>query len=262
MTEIFSGAALLGALGFSLRWNWWRPAKKGIPVLMYHKIGDPPRGSQQKSLWVSTVQFEWQMKILRDKGYQSVTFYDVRENKLPSKPVLITFDDGYLNQKMNAAPILERYGMKGIFYAVANAIGRDNFWHDPAKEARQPMMTAEDLKELRRLGHEIGSHAMTHSRMDALPFETARQELVESKKRLGELLGVEVVSFAFPYGKGEDAPELVEAARQAGYGWILGIHSGIWDTKDGARPLPRIFVRGDDAKLDFYLQLSRGRSRV
>ena len=59
-----------------------------------------------------------------------------------------------------------------------------------------------------------------------------------------------------------DAKRIFEAARQAGYGWILGIHSGIWDTKDGARPLPRIFVRGDDAKLDFYLQLSRGRSRV
>lgn len=258
----FSTLGILGALGISLRWNWWRPAKSGIPVLMYHKIGDPPRGSLQRSLWVSNRRFAWQMKKLRDWGYESVTFSDIKRGYIASKPVIITFDDGYENQTMNALPILQEFKMKAVFYIVAEAIGRDNFWHDPAKETRIPMMSVKDLKGLVAAGMEIGSHAMTHSKMNAIPFERAREELFASKKFLEELLNVPMLSFAFPYGLGEDVPDLVRAVHEAGYEWVLGVHAGIWHPAQSYAPLPRIFVRGDDAKFDFCLQITRGRSRL
>lgn len=255
-------AASLAVLGFSLRWNWWRLPKKGIPVIMYHKIGIPPVDSKQKYLWVSQERFDWQLATLKAKGFECVTFADIKKGKLPAKPVMLTFDDGYLNNRTEALPILQKHGMRGVFYIVTEAIGRDNFWHNPDSEIRIPMMGESDLRVLLDAGQEIGSHTLTHTRMTTLSPEKAREELAASKKKLETMLGVPMLSFAFPYGNGEDNADLVKAAHDTGYEWVIGIHSGIWDGKDAYNPLPRIFAKGGEAKLDFHLQLSRGRSRL
>jgi hypothetical protein len=81
--------------GLSARWNWWRPASSGLPVLMYHKVGDPPAGSQLKKLWVSTKQFRRQMNYLKARGYQTLTFKDItellaRREAVPPNAVVIT----------------------------------------------------------------------------------------------------------------------------------------------------------------------------
>lgn len=256
--------ALLALLAFSLRWNWWRFPKKGIPVLMYHKVGPAPRESRQKSQWVSPERFDWQMAYLKKKGYEAVTFMDLKANRpLPAKAVIITFDDGYLNQHEYAYPILKKYGFKAVFYVVREGVGKENFWHDPRQEPRIPMMNLEQIKDLMSSGMEIGSHTMTHQRLASLPREAARREISESKQSLEKLLGEAVVSFAFPYGNGEDAPDIVEEVFKAGYAWVLGIHAGVFNPDGNTRrPLPRVFIRGDDTRLDFILHLRAGRSRV
>ncbi len=263
IAEILGLAGVLAAAGFSARWNWWRPTKVGIPVLMYHKIGHPPKESRQKSLWITPEVFDWQLNCLKARGYQTVTFADLRNKRLPAKPVILTFDDGYLNAYTDALPVLKRNGMRGVFYIVSGAIGRDNFWHDPEKEHRIPMMSLENIKAMMAAGMEMGSHALTHRRLAAMSLEEAEKEIVESKKSLEKVLNTEMLSFAFPYGNGEDVAELVDMSFKAGYGWVLGIHGGIWSANGAkAEPMPRIFVRGDDTKFDFYLQLRSGRSRL
>ncbi|MBI4669707.1 MAG: polysaccharide deacetylase family protein, partial [Elusimicrobia bacterium] len=141
LTTAAAAAAGLGVLGASTRWNWWRLPKKGIPVLLYHRIGNPPAGSCQKSLWVNTKRFDWQMGYLQDYGYTSVNFHDLAQGRLPMKPVIITFDDGYLNQYTGAYPVLKRRGMTGVFYIVADAVGKENSWHDTEEEPRQMLMS-------------------------------------------------------------------------------------------------------------------------
>ncbi|MBI4368701.1 MAG: polysaccharide deacetylase family protein [Elusimicrobia bacterium] len=262
LVSVFGGLLGIAALGGSLRFNWWRPAKEGIPVLMYHKIGIPEPQSRQKPLWVNPERFNWQMEFLKNQGYMSITFADLASGKLPSKPVLITFDDGYLNQYTDAFPIMQRHGMKGVYYLVADAIGKDNYWHDPKQEPRVALMGLDEIREMRRLGHEFGSHALSHRRLAALPFQEARHEIEGSKKKLEDLLGERMVSFAFPYGNGEDVPELVKTSFDAGYGWVIGIHAGIWDPKKEKSVIKRAYIRGDDWKIDFSLQLRSGRSRV
>src|SRR5882762_1132066 len=93
-------AAAAGAL--SARFNWWRPKVSGIPTLMYHKIGDYPRGSQLKKLWVTATDFRRQMLYLKSHGYTALHFSNWRDAEagkisMPAKPVLVTFDDGYAN---------------------------------------------------------------------------------------------------------------------------------------------------------------------
>src|SRR5439155_11354355 len=101
-TLLTPGVATLIGGALSARWNWWRPAKEGIPILMYHKVGDPPAGSKLKKLWVSPDKFRNQAAALSAGGYHSITFKDLynfwdKSMPLPPKPVLITFDDGYVN---------------------------------------------------------------------------------------------------------------------------------------------------------------------
>src|SRR5262245_29700480 len=91
-------AAALAAAGASARWNWWRRSVPGVPILMYHKIGDPPAGSRLKKLWVSNGMFRRQMSYLSNEGFHPITFKDIyafwdKGVPLPPKPVVITFDD-------------------------------------------------------------------------------------------------------------------------------------------------------------------------
>lgn len=67
--EMGAVAGGLAVLGVSARWNWWRLPQTGLPVLMYHKVGDPPEGSRLKKLWVSVEEFRWQMDYLKRHGY-------------------------------------------------------------------------------------------------------------------------------------------------------------------------------------------------
>ena len=71
---------LVVGAGLSARWNWWLPAVRGgMPVLMYHKIGDYPPGSELQKLWVTTSDFRKQLQYLKDNGYVAIDFCDWRD---------------------------------------------------------------------------------------------------------------------------------------------------------------------------------------
>jgi hypothetical protein len=149
---IIGVVAVLAVLGLSARWNWWRPCKRGIPILMYHKIGDPPEGSKMPNLWVSTTTFRKQLDYLKKRGYTPILFKDLYafwdgKKQLPEKPILLTFDDGYQNNYTAAAPILKEFGYPATLYVVVQTVGWDNAWHNPESEVRLKMVTWDQLKE-------------------------------------------------------------------------------------------------------------------
>lgn len=265
-------ALALGAVaaGASARWNWWRPTVTGgMPTLMYHKVGDPPPGSQLKKLWVSAADFRRQLVYLRDHGYTAIDFKDWADAEkgvkpLPSKPVLITFDDGYMNNYELAYPILREFGMKGCIFLVYETMEKHNGWHNPASEAWLKMLTWAQIKEMQDSGViEFGSHTMRHRNLDAIPLEDAKWELEESKKRLEDKLGREMTGFAYPYGAGAYNPKVRALARAAGYRFDFSVKQGIsalpWDREKEA--IRRLLIRGDDNMYDFHLNLTRGRAR-
>ncbi len=269
---MIAAATVMGAaaVGVSCRWNWWRgKVIGGIPALMYHKIGAPPPGSQLKKLWVTTPEFRLQMQYLKSHGYTTIDFAQMRAIELgqspkPEHPVLVTFDDGYANNYTEAYPILKELGLKGCIFLVYETIDSHNSWHNPASESWISMLTWAQAREMQDSGViEMGSHTMRHRNLPTIPLEEARWELTESKRRLEDKLGKEMIGFAYPYGAGAYAPEVRRAARQAGYRYDFGIKQGIspfpWDPESG--PLKRLFIRGDDFMLDFHLNMTRGRAR-
>ena len=260
-------AAAAGVL--SARWNWWRPKVRGLPALMYHKVGSRPPGARPAKLWVSAADFRRQMDYLQRRGYTSLLFCELREAELgrramPEKPVLITFDDGYANNHEVAFPILREYGMKGNIFLVFETVGRHNAWHDPGSEPWLRMLAWEAADEMQRSGLvEFGSHTMRHQNLARAPLDEVRWELCESKKRLEDKLGRQMLGFAYPYGAGAFVPEVRRLAREAGYRYDFSIRQGIspwpWDPESG--PLQRLLIRGDDCMADFHLNVTRGRAR-
>jgi len=267
MVEIFGAATALVFLGVSARWTWWRRSTPGLPILMYHKVGTPPVGSRLRKLWVSTDRFREQMGWLKRHGYhpltlrQAISYQDSKE-PLPEKSVVLTFDDGYENNFTHAFPILQEFGFSAVLFLVVNAVGGENFWHDPKNETRLPMVSWDQVKTLHQAGWEIASHTLSHPRLQRLTSPEIRRELFESRRLIADGVGETPVSFAHPYGNGADDPVVAEALRACGYRAACSVHRGKADLTSDPLNLRRIFVRGDDNLWDFSLGLSRGCSRL
>ncbi|MFA6092962.1 MAG: polysaccharide deacetylase family protein [Elusimicrobiota bacterium] len=269
MIGVFPWAAAAAAAAVSARWNWWRPLSKGLPVLMYHKIGDAPQGSKLAKLWVSGAMFRRQMEYLRRHGYTTLLFsqmHDILQGRAPSpeKPALVTFDDGYANNYELAFPILRDLGLKGNIFLVHDTLDHHNAWHDPGREPWLRMARWEHVREMIDSGvMDFGSHTMGHPNLASLPIEQVRWQLRESKKRLEEKLGRPFHFFAYPYGAGAFVPEVRKEALEAGYLYDFSIRQGTapWPWNPELGPIKRLFIRGDDTRFDFHLQMTRGKSR-
>lgn len=265
--SVLWGAAALTAGAASARWNWWRTSAGGLPILMYHKIGVPPAGSRLKKLWVSPRQFRSQMSYLAEHGYKTITFVDLKKildggQPMARNTVIITFDDGYQNNYTQAFPVMKEFGFLGVVFLVVQTVGWENTWHDPASEIRIPMLTWTQVEEMQKAGFEVGSHTMTHSNLETLEWKQATEQITKSRRVLGEFVGQEPVSFAYPYGAGEDNPQLQKIVKDAGYAFAAGIHQGKADPQNKPFCLKRLFVRGDDTLFDFHLNMTRGKAHL
>lgn len=263
-------AAAVGliALWFSWRYAWWRPALsyRYPRVLMYHMISEPLPGARFNGLRVSPGHFERQLRWLREHGWRSLTVSELIEagDSVPEKSFAITFDDGYADNLSRALPLLERYDCRATLYLVVERFGRD--WssarkahHDEGELMREPKLSDDQVRHLLDSGRiELGSHSLTHANFLRLDPAAARAELVGSKQALQQRFGVEVNSFAYPFGLYR--PEQVALVGEAGYRSAVTTEEGI--DAPGARDrlqLRRIKISGKDNMLAFRLRLRGGR---
>jgi len=257
-------------LWFSLRYAWWRPAVDAAwpRILMYHMIAEPRAGARFNGLRVSPAMFERQLCWLQQHGWQSFTVSELiaSADHLPEKSFAITFDDGYADNLLTALPLLQKYQCKATLYLVVDRFERD--WsvarkahHDSGELKREAKLSDTQVQTLLDSGcFELGSHGMTHANFLQLESTAAQQELTESKRLLAQRFGVEVNSFAWPFGLYR--PDQVALAAQAGYQSAVTTHEGI-ESPATWQPLQlkRIKISGKDNWLAFRLRLRHGRKK-
>lgn len=178
-------------------------ARPQVPVLCYHHIvNNKPKNDYE----VTAGNFKQQMKALADSGYHTILpeqyfNYLAYGTPLPSKPVMLTYDDTDEEQFSIAKAEMDKYGFKGVYFIMTISIGRPRY------------MTKEQIKQLADEGHVIGSHTWRHDRVDRLKdwntieYRGKKTEvnewdfqLTNTKKQLEEITGKPVEYFAYPFG--------------------------------------------------------------
>ena len=167
-----------------------------VPIFCYHHIRDWEKSDSEddRAYIVSPDDLEAQLKWLKDEGYQSVTSEQMYEyvangKALPEKPIMLSFDDNVDNQFTNALPLLRKYGFKATFFIMTVTIGQENY------------MTAEQLKEIDKEGHDLQLHTWDHQMVTKYESEDDWQLQIEGpKKELEALLGHPTPFLAYPFG--------------------------------------------------------------
>ena len=198
-----------------------------VPILIYHSIrAYIPTDTKGARRWIATPEtLESELAWLRQNGYSSVTFDALTANvqngaPLPAKPIIISFDDDWLSQYVNAVPLLKKYGFTATFFVWVRAVGRAHH------------MTWDQIRELDAEGMEIGCHTLTHLILPKLKDDDfLRREIVSAKKMIEAHIGHPVTSLAYPFGQYDE--RVVEFARDAGFTSARSTWPGVFHTKDG-----------------------------
>ncbi|MFC5408099.1 polysaccharide deacetylase family protein [Larkinella bovis] len=173
-------------------------SRKQVPILCYHQVREwRPKDSENARSYIMPVQvFKDQIKMLADSGYHSISpdqlyAYLTTGAPLPEKPVMITFDDGDLEQYELAAPELEKHGFKAAFFIMTASIGRRGYQH---------YMDKQQIKDLADRGHTIGCHTWDHHNVKKYQGQDWVTQIEEPTKKLEAITGKPVRHFAYPFG--------------------------------------------------------------
>ncbi len=190
---------------------------------MYHSIGN-----NSAFFTVSAEQFDLQMRYLAQQGYSVVSVSDMvshleRHTALPPKSVVLTFDDGYRDNYDYAFPILKKYGFPASIFLTTGALGASR---TTRSGVTLPMLDAVQIREMQRSGLvAFYPHTDSHPKLDTLPDEDVRREIVTSDEKIQQLLNSESSGiFAYPYGSFNERVRAV--LHQLGYRAAFTVRAG------------------------------------
>lgn len=179
------------------------------------------------------------MAYLHDHGYTPLsleTFIRLLEGdtseKAPEKPVLLTFDDGYLDNYEQAMPILAKYGFPATLFVSPGMTEQDGY------------LNWEQIKKMQAGGWDIQPHGMSHPHLPKLTAEEQAYEIVEARKLIEEHLGTQADVFCYPYG--ERNKTTLKLLKQHGFRYAFTIDQGVASNEQSPFLLKRLFVNGEE----------------
>ncbi len=206
--------------------------KREMPILLYHRFIENESEKGIHGTWMRLEMFEKHLRLIKRLGFETLTPKDLVQKGFihrlqPGKRFLmITADDGYRDNLTRMLPLLEKYDMKATVYVVSDET--HNRWdteHPTNPDTKVELLTADEIRALDRSGRvEIGGHTLSHAKLDELPAQEQRREIVENKKQLEEILGHSMVSFAYPFGNLNESAK--HETRAAGYALAFATDSG------------------------------------
>ena len=178
---------------------------------MYHYLSSPPSDADRyrRDLSVPPELFEQHLAYLKEQGYQTISLDDLTNTlalgrPLPpdKKPIIITFDDGYLDNYQNAFPLLQKYGFTGVFFVVtelaeratAGMIAPDGLRYADA------YMTWDQLRAMTAAGMDVECHARVHEDLTENDDERLVWQVLGCREMIENNLGRRPRYVAYPSG--------------------------------------------------------------
>lgn len=233
-----------------------RIGKRGLPILCYHRVVPEPPAESGPNIHVTIDVMASHLRQLQRRGMQTITFADLLDDRpLPERPVVLTFDDGYSDNHEYLLPLLEQFDARAVIFALGDRSLASNVWDAGYGGPSETLMNDEELCACHASGRvEIGSHGLTHAHLPQIDAQRLEHEVRESKKRLEDLLGAPVRSFAYPYGEWGDRER--EAVESAGYAFGIATDKGLPLAHDRYAGARRIIFPNTHG-LGFYKKSSR-----
>ena len=203
-------------------------------IFMYHHVSMAVQpGPYARALTVTPVEFDKQLRWLRDRGCATVTVdelvRDTRAGSVAACEVALTFDDGYADVATIAAPMLRRYGDRATFYIATGYVGAAGH------------VDVAQLRQLHGEGMEIGAHTVHHVDLTKLSPERASQEIASSAIALRGWIGVPVSSFAYPSGRLNAS--IMQRVQTLGFDNAVTTRPGYVTQTSAAYELPRYRIK-------------------
>ena len=235
-------------------------AAKALPILMYHHVSPNPG-----LVTVSPENFRAQMRWLATHGWHTVGTKELEDflagRPLPARSVMLTFDDGYLDNFVHAFPVLREYGLKAVIFVITGLIGDGEIRFEAdcpdhrtckgliaAGRADEVMLRWSELAAMQESGHvEIHSHTHHHIRWDdAYADEKVRlarlaEDLQESRRLIQTRLGHASAHLCWPWGY--MGPGYEETAQACGFAYQYTVTRGTVMPATSPSAIPRIAVR-------------------
>ncbi len=201
-----------------------------IPILLYHSVSDH---SNHDTFTVPPALFDEHVRAVSDAGRTALTLSELAnvlngKRSLPSRPVLVTFDDGFADTR-SAVELLLGAGLKATVFVTSGWIGQEG------------MLASTDVRELAALSEvEVGAHSVTHPRLDELDAAHLANEIVDSRSILEDIAQTPIGSFAYPHGSYDSRTRT--AVIDAGFSAAAAVKNALSHTKDDAYALARVTI--------------------
>jgi peptidoglycan/xylan/chitin deacetylase (PgdA/CDA1 family) len=212
-----------------------------IPILMYHSIEYMPKSTVMRSLHVPPKRFKFHMWLLKILGYRGLSLRELKpylDGDKHGRVIGITFDDGYQNNLLNAAPILKKYNFSATCYIVSQAIGLSNTWDLQKGITQRPLMTEAEIHEWLKLGMDIGAHTKNHEDLTIIPEQNAYREIRDCKNDLEKKFHIRITDFCYPFGRFNDL--VCNIVKDSGYQSATTMLRGRASLQSNMHQLPRI----------------------
>jgi peptidoglycan/xylan/chitin deacetylase (PgdA/CDA1 family) len=245
-----------------------------IRILSYHRIYHLTiqTHTDMNIMCVEPDQFEKQMAYLAGHDYHVITLAELFETlnskrELMPNTIVITFDDGYRDNYINAFPILNSHMLKGTFFLVTDYIDQDGIFpwlkldaalqeeYKANKEYWQSI-SIKEIGEMADYGHCFGSHTRSHVALASFSVSdagTLQTELNGSLSRIEQLVEPGVRCFCYPFGSLSEVVK--QKVIEAGYDIAVCSMGGSNDMEDDRYALKRIIIENTDSLSRFVRKI-------
>jgi peptidoglycan/xylan/chitin deacetylase (PgdA/CDA1 family) len=240
----------------------WRRLTQGTTILMYHALAAD--GEAASRFVLPRRSFERQLRWLVRRrpmlGLADLVAHR-REHRLPPPgAVVLTFDDGFLDNATAAAPALAALGIPATFFIVTGAMGGRTSFDVPTELAGRNVMSWQNAAELRDREFEVAPHTRTHPNLTRLDAASLDLELSGSRGDVERELKTTAESFAYPYGRWNRT--VADGAKRAGFACACTVRTGRNGPQTPLHELRRTEIAGTDSFLRFVCGVVFGDARI